>query len=490
VEATYRNDIEQVAEMLNARHNNHYMIWNLSQRIYDYSLFHDMIQPMGWPDHHAPALSLLFKIVSAMDSWLKADKMNVAVVHCMAGKGRTGTVICSYLLYCGEFDDPIKAIHFFGRKRSAIKAGVEQPSQQRYVDYFHEVINGFLPRPKIRELKRIVLRPVPSFSHLNGIRPVLHIFDTSEYPETPLYTNAPVPDIDIRHYAPYEGKVDIIFRVPIKLKGDILIRLYHLSSRFGGSMTASVPVLRAQFHTGFVSGDVLIFTKDDLDLAYKDKRCGPNFEMRLYFEPDVNEVGEDNYWNPETHHNFMAVAKINKQKVSSQRHKKDGPRPGLSWGSLGQEESPVKSPEEPGHQREKMRDWVLIEHESSERAREEKAKELESGMRHRQRSYSDEPASDKPTHPVKRLHRNSTEKISTQGFATEHGDESSLSPLDDLLRITKELEDSHFLQINHDNYDDQDDEANVECFDLTTADTNSTRSGSSSPKARHERQHD
>jgi len=246
---------------------------------------------------------------------------------------------------------------------------------------------------------------------------------------------------------------------------------------------------------------------------HKHSRCGPNFEMRLYFEPDVNEVGEDNYWNPETHHNFMAVvrrnatspsvffrhlisyldcpqAKINKQKVSSQRHKKDGPRPGLSWGSLGQEESPVKSPEEPGHQREKMRDWVLIEHESSERAREEKAKELESGMRHRQRSYSDEPASDKPTHPVKRLHRNSTEKISTQGFATEHGDESSLSPLDDLLRITKELEDSHFLQINHDNYDDQDDEANVECFDLTTADTNSTRSGSSSPKARHERQHD
>jgi hypothetical protein len=49
----------------------------------------------------------------------------------------------------------------------------------------------------------------------------------------------------LRHYAPYEGKVDFLFRVPIKLKGDILIRLYHLSSRFGGSMTATVPVLRA-----------------------------------------------------------------------------------------------------------------------------------------------------------------------------------------------------------------------------------------------------
>jgi hypothetical protein len=135
VESAYRNDIGHVAEMLNgkslqllphvnacllmpvfhfhydsdaARHFMHYMIWNLSQRPYDYGLFHDMIQPLGWPDHHAPALSLLFKIVSGMDSyvklasglkqrsqqhsltvmlqhcrWLKADKKNIAVVHCM-----------------------------------------------------------------------------------------------------------------------------------------------------------------------------------------------------------------------------------------------------------------------------------------------------------------------------------------------------------------------------------------------------------------------
>lgn len=319
VESAYRNDIGHVAEMLNARHFMHYMIWNLSQRPYDYGLFHDMIQPLGWPDHHAPALSLLFKIVSGMDSWLKADKKNIAVVHCMAGKGRTGTVICSYLLYCGEFDDPLKAIRFFGRKRSAIEAGVEQPSQQRYVSYFSDVLNGFVPRPQTRRLKRLVLRPVPSFSHLSGIRPVLHIFNTTQYPETLIYTNAPVPDIDIRHYAPYEGKVDFLFRVPIKLKGDILIRLYHLSSRFGGSMTATVPVLRAQFHTAFVDGEVLVFTKEELDLAYKDKRFNHAFEMKLYFEPDVEDDDEvDETWTPEAHQNFMAVAKRNRERKNEE----------------------------------------------------------------------------------------------------------------------------------------------------------------------------
>jgi hypothetical protein len=28
-----------------------------------------------------------------------------------------------------------------------------------------------------------------------------------------------------------------------------------------------------QFHTAFVDGEVLVFAKEELDLAYKDKRC-------------------------------------------------------------------------------------------------------------------------------------------------------------------------------------------------------------------------
>lgn len=42
-------------------------------------------------DHHPPPLALLCKIIDTMAFWLRSDINNVAVVHCVGGKGRTGT---------------------------------------------------------------------------------------------------------------------------------------------------------------------------------------------------------------------------------------------------------------------------------------------------------------------------------------------------------------------------------------------------------------
>ena len=39
-----------------------------------------------------------------MDAWLLKDPRNVCAVHCKAGKGRTGTVICAYFAYASQFD--------------------------------------------------------------------------------------------------------------------------------------------------------------------------------------------------------------------------------------------------------------------------------------------------------------------------------------------------------------------------------------------------
>lgn len=71
-----------------------------------------------FPDHHAPPLSLLPLAVREMNAWLDADPERVAIIHCKAGKvgqttsveadlqGRSGTLLCSYMLSLDELPPP------------------------------------------------------------------------------------------------------------------------------------------------------------------------------------------------------------------------------------------------------------------------------------------------------------------------------------------------------------------------------------------------
>ena len=63
------------------------MIWNISEEAYDYQLFADQVLEYKFPGHPAPPLGLLFKICTSIESWLDADEKNVAVIHCLTGKG-------------------------------------------------------------------------------------------------------------------------------------------------------------------------------------------------------------------------------------------------------------------------------------------------------------------------------------------------------------------------------------------------------------------
>lgn len=85
MEAAYRNNIDHVAALLQKQHPNHFMLYNLSNRDYDFTKFgKDRVSNWcGFPDHHPPPLALLFRIVHSIQEFLDEDEENVAVIHCL-----------------------------------------------------------------------------------------------------------------------------------------------------------------------------------------------------------------------------------------------------------------------------------------------------------------------------------------------------------------------------------------------------------------------
>ena len=77
------------------------------------------------------------------------DQQPIIVVHCKAGKGRTGMMICSLLVFLGMFDTHLEAINHYNKTRAANLKALTINSQKRYVKFF----TGFLYY-KLRDMKK------------------------------------------------------------------------------------------------------------------------------------------------------------------------------------------------------------------------------------------------------------------------------------------------------------------------------------------------
>ncbi|KAK4260119.1 hypothetical protein QN277_003276 [Acacia crassicarpa] len=259
IEGFYRNHMEEVIRFLETRHEGKYKVYNIcSERLYDASLFKGKAASFPFDDHNCPPIELLASFCRSAYSWLKEDIQNVIVVHCKAGMGRTGVMICSLLLFLKFFPTAEEAINFFNQKRCIDGKALVLPSQIRYVKYFERTLTYF--KGEVQPGRRCMLRgfrlhkcpywirPSITISDHNGI-----LFTTKKHPKT----KDLMPE-DFWISAPKKGIV--VFALPgepglTELTGDFKIHFHDGQGDFycwlNTTMTENRKILDASDLDGF-----------------------------------------------------------------------------------------------------------------------------------------------------------------------------------------------------------------------------------------------
>ena len=116
-ETIYRNSLNDISNYFKTYHNNNVKIYNLcleKDRIYPKNYFPNFkVALFPSLDHNPCPVKLLLEFCLDVMIFLIESLNGIAAIHCKAGKGRTGLMICCYLIFSGLCENSDFALEYY-----------------------------------------------------------------------------------------------------------------------------------------------------------------------------------------------------------------------------------------------------------------------------------------------------------------------------------------------------------------------------------------
>jgi len=279
IEGFYRNHMTHVTQFLDQKHSGKYKIYNLcSERTYDVSLFDGKVASFPFDDHNCPPLRLIQSFVESAKAWLCQSMSHVVVVHCKAGKSRTGLMICCLLIYLNYADTAEEAIAYYNLRRTHDGKGLTLASQQRYLRYYELS----LKHPEEAERKEgKFLRSI----RLHHTAPHLYpkVFISDHFSDRLLFSSKMLHGNAQSKWRQLDALcAEFLLPLPVKVEGDFKVTMKDKAGEY-----------YMWLNTRYIKGNQVMLEARELDRYKYRHKSGLNWNLlvELNFAADEEEVG-------------------------------------------------------------------------------------------------------------------------------------------------------------------------------------------------------
>uniref|UniRef100_A0A3Q0SCX0 Tensin 2a n=1 Tax=Amphilophus citrinellus TaxID=61819 RepID=A0A3Q0SCX0_AMPCI len=271
-EQRYRLNLKEVAAMLKSKHQEKFLLLNLSERRHDITRLNPKVHDFGWPDLHAPPLDKICAICKAMENWLNSDPQHVVVLHCKGNKGKTGVIIAAYMHY-SKISGLFTFIICLQKMLFSIKILQTSSSSFRYIYYFGGLLSGAIKmNSSPLFLHQVLIPSLPNFQGEGGYYPFLKIYQSMQL----VYTSG----IYCHYPTIHSVSLSLALCCPLQVK------CYHRRAQSADRDT----VFRLQFHTCTIHGSQLWFGKGELDEACTDERFPSDATVEFVFSSGPERI--------------------------------------------------------------------------------------------------------------------------------------------------------------------------------------------------------